>query len=406
MAIYLDDPKKLRPLVAQAHQVAMNMLRPISRKYDRAEHEYPKELDMLAAMIDGLSESGASEGAGATGVRRDENGDGDGTGVRNGTNLASVMSIAEMCWGDVALLLSLPRQGLGNSAIASVANEEQHERFDGLWAAMAITEPGTGSDSASIKTTARLDGDEYVLNGEKIFVTSGDRCDAVVVWATLDKQLGRAAIKSFVVPKGTPGMNVERLEHKLGIRASDTATIRFEDCRVPAENLLGSPEVDVKQGFAGAMATFDNTRPLVASMAVGCARAALDLTRELLEQAGVQVDYDRPAVVQSAAAAKFLQMEADWEAARLLTLQAAWMADNGKPNSLEASMAKAKAGRAGTDITLSCVELAGSVGYSEGELLEKWARDSKILDIFEGTQQIQQLIVARRILGLTSAELK
>ena len=406
MAIYLDDPQKLRPLVAQAHQVAMNMLRPISRKYDRAEHEYPKELDMLAAMIDGLSESGASEGAGATGVRRDENGDGDGTGVRNGTNLASVMSIAEMCWGDVALLLSLPRQGLGNSAIASVANEEQHERFDGLWAAMAITEPGTGSDSASIKTTARLDGDEYVLNGEKIFVTSGDRCDAVVVWATLDKKLGRAAIKSFVVPKGTPGMNVERLEHKLGIRASDTATIRFEDCRVPAENLLGSPEVDVKQGFAGAMATFDNTRPLVASMAVGCARAALDLTRELLEQAGVQVDYDRPAVVQSAAAAKFLQMEADWEAARLLTLQAAWMADNGKPNSLEASMAKAKAGRAGTDITLSCVELAGSVGYSEGELLEKWARDSKILDIFEGTQQIQQLIVARRILGLTSAELK
>jgi acyl-CoA dehydrogenase len=404
--IHLDDPKKLRPLVTQAHQVAMNMLRPISRKYDRAEHAYPKELDMLAAMIDGLSESGASEGAGATGVRRSDGADGDDQRVKNGTNLASVMSIAEMCWGDVALLLSLPRQGLGNSAIASVANEEQHERFDGLWAAMAITEPNTGSDSASITTTARLDGDHYVLNGEKIFVTSGDRADAVVVWATLDKELGRAAIKSFVVPKGTPGMNVERLEHKLGIRASDTATIRFEDCRVPAENLLGSPEVDVKQGFAGAMATFDNTRPLVASMAVGCARASLDLTRELLEQAGVEVDYDRPAVTQSAAAAKFLQMEADWEAAYLLTLQAAWMADNGKPNSLEASMAKAKAGRVGSDITLSCVELAGSVGYSETELLEKWARDSKILDIFEGTQQIQQLIVARRVLGLSSAELK
>ena len=359
---------------------------------------------MLAAMIDGLSESGASEGAGASGVRRSE-GEDDGK-VKNGANLASVMSIAEMCWGDVGLLLSMPRQGLGNSAIASVANEEQHERFDGLWAAMAITEPSTGSDSASISTTARLDGDHYVINGEKIFVTAGDRCDAVVVWATLDKSLGRAAIKSFVVPKGTPGMTVERLDHKLGIRSSDTATIRFEDCRVPAENLLGSPEVDVKQGFAGAMATFDNTRPLVAAMAVGCARASLDLTRELLEQAGVEIDYDRPAVVQSAAAAKFLQMEADWEAAHLLMLQAAWMADNRKPNSLEASMAKAKAGRVGSDITLSCVELAGSVGYSESELLEKWARDSKILDIFEGTQQIQQLIVARRVLGLTSAELK
>ena len=406
MAISLDDPKKLRPLAQQAHQVAMNMLRPISRKYDRAEHAYPTELDMLAAMIDGLSESGASEGAGAAGVRRDEKPEEKQEGTKNGANLASVMSIAEMCWGDVGLLLSMPRQGLGNSAIASVANDEQSERFAGVWAGMAITEPGVGSDSANIKTTAVLDGDEYVINGEKIYVTSGDRADHIVVWATLDRELGRAAIKSFVVAKGTPGMRVERLEHKLGIRASDTAAIIFEDCRVPKENLLGSPEIDTKQGFAGAMATFDNTRPLVASMAVGCAKAALDLTRDLLTQAGVEIDYDRPAHVQSAAAAKYLQMEADWEGARLLMMQAAWMADNREPNSLEASMAKAKAGRVGSDITLSCVELCGSVGYSEGELLEKWARDSKILDIFEGTQQIQQLIIARRILGLSSAELK
>ncbi len=406
MAISLDDPKKLKPLAQQAHQVAMNMLRPISRKYDRAEHAYPTELDMLAAMIDGLSESGASEGAGAAGVRRDEKPEETQEGTKNGANLASVMSIAEMCWGDVGLLLSMPRQGLGNSAIASVANDEQSERFAGVWAGMAITEPGVGSDSANIKTTAVLDGDEYVINGEKIYVTSGDRADHIVVWATLDRELGRAAIKSFVVAKGTPGMRVERLEHKLGIRASDTAAIIFEDCRVPKENLLGSPEIDTKQGFAGAMATFDNTRPLVASMAVGCAKAALDLTRDLLTQAGVEIDYDRPAHVQSAAAAKYLQMEADWEGARLLMMQAAWMADNREPNSLEASMAKAKAGRVGSDITLSCVELCGSVGYSEGELLEKWARDSKILDIFEGTQQIQQLIIARRILGLSSAELK
>lgn len=402
--INLEDPKKFRALTEQAHQVAMNMLRPISRKYDREEHAYPKELDMLAAMIDGLSESGASEGAGAAGVRREEKG-GD-TGVTNGSNLASVMSIAEMCWGDVGLLLSMPRQGLGNSAIASVANEEQLERFKGTWAAMAITEPGTGSDSANITTTAVKDGDHYVINGEKIYVTSGDRADSVVVWATLDKSLGRAAIKSFVVEKGTPGMRVERLEHKLGIRASDTAVIIFEDCRVPAENLLGSPEIDTKQGFAGAMATFDNTRPLVAAMAVGCARASLDLTRDLLAQAGVTVDYDRPAHTQSAAAAKLLQLESDWEGARLLMMQAAWMADNREPNSLEASMAKAKAGRVGSDVTLSCVQLCGTLGYSEAELLEKWSRDSKILDIFEGTQQIQQLIVARRVLGLSSAELR
>jgi acyl-CoA dehydrogenase len=405
--INLEPPKKFRPLIGQAHQVAMNLLRPNSRKYDQLEHAYPKELDMLAAMVDGLSESGAASGAGASGVRRSEGSSGREDGqVVNGSNLASVLSIMEMCWGDVGLLLSMPRQGLGTSAIASVADEEQLERFKGVWAAMAITEPGCGSDSASIRTTATLDGDEYVIDGEKIFVTAGDRCDAVVVWATLDRSKGRAAIKSFVVPKGTPGMTVERLEHKLGIRSSDTATIRFESCRVPKENLLGSPEIDTKQGFAGAMATFDNTRPLVAAMAVGCARASLELTRELLEQSGVEIDYDRPAFTQSAAAATYLQLEADWEAAYLLTLQAAWMADNRKPNSLEASMAKAKAGRVGSDVTLRCVELAGTLGYSEHELLEKWARDSKILDIFEGTQQIQQLIVARRLLGKTSAELK
>src|SRR3954467_10894143 len=306
--INLETPKKIRPLVDQAHQVAMNMLRPISRKYDEAEHEYPKELDMLAAMIDGLSESGAAGGAGAAGVRRDESADAskDNKGHVNGANLASVLSIMEMCWGDVGLLLSMPRQGLGNSAIASVANDEQLARFGKTWAAMAITEPGIGSGSANLSTPARQDGGEDILNGEKIFVTSGERADSVVVWATLDKSLGRAAIKSFVVQKGTPGMRVERLEHKLGIRASDTAVIIFEDCRVPAENLLGSAEVDPKQGFAGAMATFDNTRPLVAAMAVGCARASLDLTREILEDAGVVVDYDKPAFTQSAAAATFL----------------------------------------------------------------------------------------------------
>lgn len=404
MTINLDDPKRLRALRDQAHQVAANMLRPISRKYDRAEHTYPTELDMLAAILDGLGDSGASEGAGAGGVRRAE--EPEQHGNRNGAHMATVMGAAEMCWGDVGMMLTMPRQGLGNSAIASVADDEQAERFKGVWAAMAITEPGTGSDSANIRTTAVLDGDHYVLNGEKIFVTAGERCDAVVVWATLDRSLGRAAIKSFVVPKGTPGMRVERLEHKLGIRVSDTAVITFTDCRVPAENLLGSPEVDVAKGFAGAMATFDNTRPLVAAFAVGCARASLDLTRDLLAGAGVEVDYDRPAQTQSAAAATFLRLEADWQAAYLLMLQAAWMADNRKPNSLEASMAKAKAGRVGSEVTLSCVELCGTVGYSETELLEKWARDSKILDIFEGTQQIQQLIVARRVLGLTSAQLR
>lgn len=403
--INLEVPKKYRGFVDQVHSVASEFLRANSRKYDLAEHAYPTELDMLAALVDGMNESGNSQGAGASGVRVDDAKRDKGR-VNNGTNMASVLSVIEMCWGDVGLLLSMPRQGLGNSAIASVANEEQLKRFEGTWAAMAITEPGFGSDSAQVSTTAVKDGDEYVLNGEKIFVTSGDRADSVVVWATLDKSLGRAAIKSFLVPKSLPGIRVERLEHKLGIRSSDTAVIVLENCRVPAQNLLGSPEIDTSKGFAGAMATFDNTRPLVAGMAVGCARAALETTKRILKDAGVVIDYDRPAQNQSAAAATYLQLEADWEAAYLLTLNAAFMADNKQPNSLQASMAKAKAGRVGNQITLRCVELASSLGYSEHEMLEKWARDSKILDIFEGTQQIQQLIVARRVLGLTSSELK
>jgi acyl-CoA dehydrogenase len=314
-----------------------------------------------------------------------------------------------MCWGDVGLMLSVPGAGLGNAAINAAGTPEQKERFGTYYASMAITEPASGSDSGSISATARLDGDEWVINGEKIFVTAGGRCDAVVVWATLDKSKGKAAIKSFVVPKGTPGMEVVKLEHKLGIRASDTATILFSECRIPQDNILGGAEVhegDKRAAFGKVMQTFDNTRPAVASMAIGCARAALDLTLELFAREGVSVDFEKPLWEMTARDAEMARMEADWEAARLLVLRAAWMADNGEANSLEASMCKAKAGRVGNAITLRCVELCGSLGYGETELLEKWARDSKILDIFEGTQQIQLLVVARRILDKSSAELK
>jgi acyl-CoA dehydrogenase len=407
--INLETPKKFAPLVAQAHQVATEIFRANSRKYDTAEHERPKELDMLAAVIDGMNESGALGGAGAGTVgggsasRRADDG-----GNRNGSNMASLLGLIELCWGDVGLLLAMPGQGLGQAAIAAVANEEQLERFGGKWAAMAITEPEAGSDSAAIRTTARLDEatGEYVLNGEKIYVTSGDRAELIVVWATLDRSQSRAAIKSFVVERDNPGLKLDRLEHKLGIRASDTAAFVLTDCRVPKENLLGSAEIAPKGGFAGVMQTFDNTRPLVAGMAIGVARACLEATRDHLLAAGITIDYDAPPALQSAAAAEFIAMEADWEAARLLTLQAAWMADNKKPNSLQASMAKAKAGRVGTDVALRCVALCGATGYGEGELMEKWARDAKILDLFEGTQQIQLLIVARQLLGKTSAELK
>ena len=419
--IDLEVPKKFRPLVAQARGMAEEVFWPISRKYDRAEHEYPAELDLVSAVIDGLSDSGAGQGAGASSSTRakdDGAEEGDVAAVgsgrkakdkganRNGSNLSSVLSILETCRGDVGLTLSIPRQGLGNAAIAAVANDEQKARYAGKWAAMAITEPDVGSDSGAIRTTATKDGDEYVLNGEKIYVTAGERAELVVVWATLDRSLGKQAIKSFVVRRDNPGMKLVRLEHKLGIRASDTAAFSLKDCRVPAEDLLGDPEITIEGGFGGAMQTFDNTRPLVAAMALGLTRASLDKTTELLAEAGIVADPDRPAHTQPAAAAKLLQMEADYQAAYLLALRAAWMADNGKPNSMEASMAKAKAGRTCVNVALGCVELAGATGYAETELLEKWARDSKILDIFEGTQQIQLLVIARRVLGYSSKELK
>ena len=409
MSINLEVPKKFKPLVGQAHMVAEELLRPNSRKYDNFDHEYPVELDMLRALIDGMEE-GAGQGAGATGVGQSETqkaeDKSDDGGTKNGTNLSTALSVLEMCWGDVGLLLTMPGQGLGNSAIAAVANEEQLKRFKGKWAAMAITEPEAGSDSAAIRTTAVKDGDNYILNGEKIYVTSGERADLVVVWANVDPSAGRAGIKSFVVERSNPNMKLDRLEEKLGIRASDTAAFILQDCVVHKDNLLGDPEVRTDKGFGGVMQTFDNTRPLVAAMALGVAQASLDETRKLIEEAGYTIDYDKPTMHQPGAVAEFIELEADFEAAKLLTMQAAWMADNRKPNSVQASMAKAKAGRSGTDITLRCVKLAGSVGYSENDLLEKWSRDSKILDIFEGTQQIQLLIIARQLLGLSSSELK
>ncbi|KJR08111.1 acyl-CoA dehydrogenase family protein [Gordonia sihwensis] len=396
MAINLELPEKLNSTVERARLAAEHIFRPISRKYDKAEHEYPVELDELGKIAK------QARGGDKDADKADESAE----ETVNGANLRSVLNARELGWGDVGLMLSIPYQGLGNAAIAAVANDEQLERFADVWAAMAITEPDFGSDSAAVSTTAVLDGDEYVINGEKIFVTAGSRADHVVVWATLDKSVGRAAIKSFVVPMNADGVTVARLEHKLGIKSSDTAVVRFEDVRVPAENLLGTPEIQVKTGFGGVMQTFDNTRPVVAAMAVGLGRAALEELRRMLEESGHQVDYDRPVAAQHAAVAEFIRLESDWESSWMLTLRAAWMADNKQPNSTEASMSKAKAGRTVTELTNKAVEIGATAAFSETELLEKWARDSKILDIFEGTQQIQQLIIARRVLGKTSAELK
>ena len=393
-------PNQLQKTQETMRMAAEFILRPISRKYDKAEHEPPVEMEQLNQ-------------AAAAQKKETEMGDDSVKSMDlGGRNLWAVISLEQMCWGDVGLFLARPGTGLGNAAIMAVGNPDQKTLWGKRWAAMAITEPAAGSDSKNISTTAVLEGDEWVLNGEKIYVTDGDRCDCVVVWATLNKDMGKTAIRSFIVEKGTPGFTVPRLEKKLGIRASDTATLIFDNCRIPRENLLGGKEEiesdinEAKKSFGGAMQTFDNTRPMVAGMAIGLGQAALDMTRALLAEEGYEDNFGGSIHQQTAIQNELEMLEAELEAARLLVYKSAWMMDNKMPNSKEASMGKAKAGRIGNRISLKCVEICSMQGFSEDHLLEKFSRDSKILDIFEGTQQIQQLIVARQVLGKSSSELK
>jgi acyl-CoA dehydrogenase len=407
----LSDP--VQNMQQMTHMLAEQAMRPISREFDEREHEKPWDfLNMMWGVSKGASMTGGSDDAGEEKKANQKK-------AASERTLSMCITVEELCWGDVGLYLSIPNPGLGGAAVAAAGTADQKERFlsrfkDGApkWGAMAITEPSCGSDSSAIQTTAVKDGDHWVLNGTKIFCTSGlmaaEKSDGfVVVWATLDRSAGRAGIRAFVVDAHTPGMYVTKCEDKLGIRASDTATIVFEDCKIPLDNILGSAEIPkTSQGFKGAMATFDATRPIVAASAIGVARAALDYVREVLNEKGVKVRYGAPPHKLTALERDFMEMEAQVQAARLLVWRAAWMLDNAKQNSLEASMCKAKAGLVVTWVTQKAVELLGPLGYSRGSLLEKWMRDAKISDIYEGTQQINQLIIARRILGYSSEALR
>ena len=226
-------------------------------------------------------------------------------------------------WGDYSIRLKQSGGGLGNAALQAAGTPEQQAKWGHLTLSMAITEPGCGSDPSMVQTTAVLDGDEWVINGEKIFVTTGIRADAAVIWATIDKSAGRAGIKSFLVEKGTPGFDVPKKEKKLGIRADDTAVYVFNDCRIPRENLLGLNEEIPKKssgGFRGVMKTFNMTRPMTAAMGLGLAEAALDFTREQLEAAGFEIDYGAGLGTLPAAVEKFIRLEALFEASVLNTL--------------------------------------------------------------------------------------
>jgi len=323
-----------------------------------------------------------------------------------------LMIAAAQTWGDYSVRMRRGGGGgLGNAALSASGTPEQKARWSPMLLAMAITEPGCGSDPSLVQTTAVLDEqtNEWVLNGEKIFVTTGCRAEGAVVWATLDRRAGRAGIKSFMVPKTAPGFIVAHKEKKLGIRADDTAAYVFKDCRIPRDHLLGGREEIPKGesgGFRDVMKTFNMTRPATAAFGLGIARAALDFTREQLEAAGVDLAYGAGIHGKSAAADRFQRLEALHEAAMLTVMHASWMSENGKHNNLEASISKAKGGAAVREITQGCIDLLGPLGVSREHLVEKWFRDVRITDIYEGTGQIQRLIIARTILDYDRTQLK
>jgi acyl-CoA dehydrogenase len=383
--------KKDREILEAIRREAL-VARGYARYYDENEHEFPPDELPEAKDFPSVFQLFAGRGKEDTGM-----------------GVMSMLLSAGQTWGDYSVRMRRGKGGLGNAALRAAGTPAQQEKWKDLTLAMAITEPGCGSDPSAVQTTAVLDGDSWVLNGEKIFVTTGCRADGVVVWATIDKTAGRAGIKSFLVEKGTPGFVVAHKEKKLGIRADDTAAYVFKDCRIPRANLLGGEETIPKAGsggFRGVMKTFNMTRPAVAAIGLGIAEAALDFTRDQLREAGIEVEYGAGMAVQSAVARRFQRLEALYEAAMLTVLHAAWLSDHAKPNNTEASIAKAKGGSAVREITQGCIEILGPLGVSREHLLEKWFRDVRITDIYEGTGQIQRLIIARDILGYSSAELR
>ena len=419
MPIEFEAPKPVQQTQFVLRTVAEEMMRSRSRYFDEHEHEIPWDYIEFMHV--------AMKAAGGSGLAPRENGNASGETAKRppiGYQMLAAQ-IEALCWGDVGMYHCLPGGGLGAAAVFAAGTPDQKAKFlarfndeKPTFAAMSITEAGAGSDNSAIRTRAVLDEktNEWVLNGEKIFVTGGDKSFTgyeklgrgfIVVWATIDPSAGRAGLRAFVIEGGTPGVTITKLEHKMGIRVSDTAAISLVDARVPFDHILGSPTVEMTtSGFKGAMATFDATRPLVAASGVGVARSALEFLKEKLAENGVQVRYGLPRQKLTNVEREVIDMEIMLKSAWLMVIKAVWMADNKKPNALESSMSKVKAGDVCTKITQKVVEILGPLGYSREFLAEKWFRDAKITDIYEGTGQINRLVVARQILGYSGKELR
>ena len=394
-------------------QFGLQTMRPASIEADKKEHEKPWEVikQVNALLTSPMAAGLMRHRSGKSPDSKEEASGGMGAGM--GKGLSGVLYGEELAYGAASLVLSFPGPGLAGAAVAAAGTAAQRDKWltrfaDGeiRFGAMAVTEPGCGSDVGAIKTTAVREGGSWVLNGTKVFCTNGASADITVVWATIDPSKGKEGIRSFVVEKGTPGFKVGHLEKKLGIRSSETAELILEDCRIPLENMIGDENDLATKGFKGVMATFDATRPGVAAMAVGIARASLEYLEDRLREDGWEgPGYGRSRANLTAVDDAFLEMESQIEAARLLARRAAFMLDKKQPNAIEASMAKAKAGRVVVDVCAKAVELLGPEGLTRKHPVEMWLRDSKVYDIFEGTGQINRLVIARRVLGYTSKEL-
>jgi acyl-CoA dehydrogenase len=378
-------------------------LRPAGLEADRSGEPLPVGHSLFTAFSRlgfrfGMMESGrgADDASGSKGEKR---------GARTG-----VLAAEELAFWDQGVCMSLPGPGLGGGPMALLASPAQKQKYlkaafadpdKPAWGAYALTEPGAGSDVAAIRSTARRDGDEWVINGEKMFITNGARASWVVWFATVDPGAGRAGHRAFIVEAGTPGYSVSRVEKKMGLTASETAGLVCADVRVPAANLLGGdvPARGAGDGFKVAMATFDLTRPMVAAMAVGIGRCAWQRARDVAREAFGQ----RPRATREVLLLdRLARARRRLDAARLLCWRAAWKIDLGEPNTIEASMAKIYAPRAALDAcaaALDVMDLAGAVD----PLVEKCFRDVKIFNIFEGTGEVQRIVLARRLLDYPPA---
>ena len=414
MDIFRDQPM-LQSVRQMTGAFAKFQIRPIARLHDEQE-SMPWDL-MKAAQGFGFKQTALIDAKQGVALPGSSNGPADNNGDRANTPdkprkaaRVSVVAAEELAWGCAGIMLALGGSGLAASPVAAQGTEEQKQVFrDALAgedehgrvrvAAMALSEPSTGSDISSLATSARKDGNHWVINGSKQWITNGQSAHVFVVWAQTNPDLGRAGVRGFIVLRDTPGLIPGKKETKLGIRASETAQVHFEDCRVHGDLMLGAGKQDTR-GLADTKKMLDSTRPVVAAQAVGIARAAYEYVLDRV-RTGERL-YGKPLGGHQHVAFKLAEMAMEIEAARLLTHKAAWLSDHRQENVQWASMSKAHAARTAQWVTTEAMTLLGEEALEPGHPVEKWYRDAKIYDIFEGTGQIQRRIIAKGLLGLNA----